>query len=231
MPASIEVGQIWRVRYYFGASVWEFDTSVIRCSDKEIALNHSNDVRYINRRSFIRVPVRKPGLIARFPFKKSSSDYGVNGQNETMGGLDLTKTSSIAWGMPKYEPVAITEFAGPGLRIETKLNLKPGERVLVIFSLSEDQGHNTTGKSRDMSTVQVVVEDMGEVRNIRAIEHGYSVAVELTGLSDADVDELIKATNTALLKNQAEKTKTEDSSREEKAINSEAEKSVKAREI
>jgi hypothetical protein len=229
--ARIEAEQIWRVRYFLGASVWEFDTSVISCEDKEITLNHSDDVRFINRRSFIRVPVRKPALIARFPFKKSFSEYSRNSQNNIKGDLDLAKTSSVAWGIPKYEPAVVTELAGPALRIETKLKLNTGERVLLVFSPSEDHRHNTTLRNRDMSTAQEVFEDIGEVRHSRAIEYGYSTAVELTGLSDSDVDEMIKATNTALLKNQATKTESEEASTEEKAVNSEAEESVEVQEI
>jgi hypothetical protein len=44
------------------------------------------------------------------------------------------------------------------------------------------------------------VQDIGEVRHIKAIEGGFSVAVELVGLSDQDVDELVRATNAASLK-------------------------------
>jgi hypothetical protein len=42
-----------------------------------------------------------------------------------------------------------------------------------------------------------VVEDIAEVRHIRAISNGFSIAVELIGLSDPDIGELIRATNGA----------------------------------
>ncbi|MHC4112653.1 MAG: hypothetical protein ACYSUY_16395, partial [Planctomycetota bacterium] len=48
------------------------------------------------------------------------------------------------------------------------------------------------------------VEDIGEVRHIKAMQNGFSIAVELTGLSDPDVSELIRATNTASLRTIAE---------------------------
>jgi hypothetical protein len=40
---------------------------------------------------------------------------------------------------------------------------------------------------------------MGEVRHIKAVKNGLSIAVELTGLSDSDVNELIRRTNAASL--------------------------------
>ncbi len=63
-------GEFWRARYYFGASVWEFDTSVVSCSGDILVLNHSDDVRFINRRRFLRVPVNRPAFVARFPFAR-----------------------------------------------------------------------------------------------------------------------------------------------------------------
>jgi len=45
-----------------------------------------------------------------------------------------------------------------------------------------------------------VVQDIGQVRHIEAVQNGFSVAVELTGLSDSDIDELICAANLASVK-------------------------------
>ncbi len=49
-----------------------------------------------------------------------------------------------------------------------------------------------------------IIEDIGEVRHVRAIENGQSIAVELTGLSDSDVNELIRATNAASVRESIE---------------------------
>ena len=70
MPVKITFGELWRVRYYFGASVWEFDTSVVSYDGDTLVLNHSDDARFVNRRRFLRVPVSKPGFVARFPFTR-----------------------------------------------------------------------------------------------------------------------------------------------------------------
>ena len=37
--------------------------------------------------------------------------------------------------------------------------------------------------------------------NLKSIKNGFSIAVELTGLSDPNINELIRATNAASLKN------------------------------
>jgi hypothetical protein len=45
-----------------------------------------------------------------------------------------------------------------------------------------------------------IVEDIGEVRHTGAIKDGFSIAVELTGLSDSNVSELIRAANAASIR-------------------------------
>ena len=37
-----KLGELWRARYYFGVSVWEFDSSVVRCNGDVLVLNHSD---------------------------------------------------------------------------------------------------------------------------------------------------------------------------------------------
>jgi hypothetical protein len=197
-------GELWSVRYYFGASVWEFETSSISCYGNILVLNHSDNIRFINRRRFLRVPVNKPTFIARFPFvrmlqSKSDSDRGI--------GKDSISISGNSWGPPEFVPASVTELAGPGLRIEAPLEVKVGDRVLVILKLSEEDdrkpGSNRTGKTAP----EKIVEDIGEVRHTKSIKNGFSIAVELTGLSDPNINELIRATNAASLKTRA-KAKT-----------------------
>jgi hypothetical protein len=40
-PVETVPGDLWRARYYLGASVWEFDTSTIECDGEILILNHS----------------------------------------------------------------------------------------------------------------------------------------------------------------------------------------------
>jgi hypothetical protein len=130
VPVRSGSGELWRARYYFGASVWEFDTSVVSCDGDILVLNHSDNVRFINRRRFLRVSVNKPALIASFPFARMVA-----------GDSDNSKIASgSTWGPPEFIPAVVTELAGPGLRIEAPLEIKVGERVLVVFSLDEEGG-------------------------------------------------------------------------------------------
>ncbi len=191
-------GELWSVRYYFGASVWEFETSSISCYGNILVLNHSDNIRFINRRRFLRVPVNEPTFIARFPFARmlqpeNDSDREI--------GKDSAKISGNSWGPPEFVPASVTELAGPGLRVEAPLDVKAGDRVLVILKLSEEEQQNS---HRTVNIApEKVVEDIGEVRHTQKIKDGFSIAVELTGLSDPNINELVRVTNAASLKTKA----------------------------
>jgi len=200
-PLEADPGDLCCVHYYYGASVWEFDSSVISCHGGILVLTHSYDVRFINRRRFLRVPVNKPAFIARFPFTKTLPTDGDSADWTEQGGTDAPPA---AWGPPEFIPAEVTELAGPGLRLEAPLEVKVGDRVVVILKMSEESASHGRGASTRSVLVQMgkrthprVVEDVGEVRHVRATENGFSIAVELTGLSDSNVNELIRETNSA----------------------------------
>lgn len=199
-------GDLCCVRYNFGASVWEFDAPVISCHSGILILAHTDDVRFINRRRFLRVPVKQPAFIARFPFARTlpPSEAEVLAQSQADVPADT-------WGPPEFVPAEVTEMAGPGLRVEAPLEVKVGDRVVVILKLSESTGKtpqpNPGGTSPGPDTEQRrtvktsrVVEDIGEVRHAEATQNGFSIAVELTGLNDSNVSEMVRATNTASVK-------------------------------
>ncbi len=191
MSVRINFGELWRVRYYFGASVWEFDTSVVSYDGDILILNQNDDVRFINRRRFLRVPVSKQAFVASFPFSRQIS--GVSGNSENV--------SVSMWGPPKFVSAVVTELAGPGLRIESRLEAKVADRILVMLRLDEENGRGSAEPGQNSKiTASKIIEDIGEVRQVRLIKNGFSIAVELTGLNDADVSELIRATNAASLK-------------------------------
>ena len=112
----------------------------------------------------------------------------------------MAGTSADKWGPPEFVAGVVTELAGPGLRIESALAVDVGERVLVVFSLDEEDGDLMRAEAGGKASAARVVEDVGEVRHIRAVGNGFSIAVELTSLKDSDVDELICATNAASLR-------------------------------
>ncbi|MHC4143939.1 MAG: PilZ domain-containing protein [Planctomycetota bacterium] len=200
-PFESNPGEFCCVHYYFGASVWEFDASVISCHGGILILSHSDDVRFINRRRFLRVPVNMPAFIARFPFARILPPG--NSSNDEIGS-DLTNLPWNTWGPPEFVPAAVTELAGPGLRLEAPLEVKVGERVMVIIKMNEEQNQDATAQAAPLQNSKVtpsrIVEDIGEVRHIKTVQNGFSIAVELTGLSDSNVNELVRATNTASLR-------------------------------
>jgi hypothetical protein len=77
----------------------------------------------------------------------------------------------------------------------------------VVLRLGGDKADDVTASApsgNGKGGTLKVVEDIAEVRHIKALAHGFSIAVELTGLSDSDVAELIRATNGASRKANAD---------------------------
>ncbi|MDH4238466.1 MAG: hypothetical protein OEW48_02780 [Phycisphaerae bacterium] len=205
-PVTIIFGEVWCARYYFGASVWEFDTSVISCNGDKLVLNHSDELRFVNRRRFLRVPVNKPAFVAHFPFSRTAVSPGSKSMKSFRIYRNSTSPSDSSWGPPEFIPAVVTELAGPGLCIEASLKLQVGDRVLVVFKLDEEENQDSTRQKLEgvKTATPKIVEDIGEVRHIKAIQNGFSIAVELIGLSDTDVSELIRATNAASLRTMPE---------------------------
>lgn len=200
MPVKITFGEAWRVHYYFGDSVWEFDTSVLSYDGDVLVLNHSDNVRFINRRRFLRVPVNRPAFIALFPFAKTVATESGSDKEHPETEQNLAVVSDASWTGPKFIPAVVTELAGPGLRLEAPLEVKVGDRVLVVFKLDEEKDQDSALQETGGLQTSRIAQDIGEVRHTRAIQDGFSVAVELVGLSESDVDELVRATNAASLK-------------------------------
>ncbi len=159
LPINCNPGEVWNVQYHFCAVTWEFDVLTVSCGENELVLSHSDNIRFINRRRFLRVSVNKPAKVAHFPMMAESSSGFVEA--------------------PQFYPATVTEISGPGLRISTELSVSSGDRVLLVFELEN-------GK---------FIEDIGEVRGYRASANTGSVGVELLGLNEAGVDELVRATN------------------------------------
>ncbi|MCK5172548.1 MAG: hypothetical protein KAR47_04105, partial [Planctomycetes bacterium] len=158
-----DAGDVWSVSYCLGGATWQFNVITIAFVRGELTLSHSDNISFVNKRRFLRVSVSKPALIASFPALKR--DYGND-------------------ELPQFKTGTITELSGPGLRIMTDLDVKSGDRVLVIFELEEDK----------------IIEDVGEVRGVRDVAgSGISIGVELVGLNDTVVNELVKATNAAAI--------------------------------
>ncbi len=190
-PVKITFGELWRVRYYFGGSVWELDTSVVSYDGDILVLNHSDNVRFVNRRRFLRVPVNKPAFIASFPFARTLASNGGDGIKSFKVYRGPASVSGDSWGPPEFTSGTVTELAGPGLRIEAPLKVGVDEKVLVVFKLDEEKDRNDSTK---------IIQDIGEVRHIEDTPNGLSIAIELIGLSDSGINMLMRATNAASLR-------------------------------
>ena len=159
-PIATEAGDCWLVRYCDGGSVWEFDAFIVKVEEGQFFFSHSENVRFVNRRRFPRVPVRKDAMLAVFPFNRPPT-------------ADMR---------PEFIEATLTEIAGPGLRLETKLSAPSGERALVMVALEDDK----------------MIQAVGKVRRATLSANGmYDVVMELQGLSANEVAELARETNIA----------------------------------
>ena len=185
-PAESQAGDCWRARYTYGMSVWEFDTTVVSGAGKRLVLNHVDNVRFVNRRRFPRVAVALPALVAHFAFMRRARAGAGRPLGETdWGGAGL--------GAPVFVRGMVRELAGPGLRIEVGLPVKTGDRVLIAFQL--DGIVSLEGGPSPGAGEGYIIEGVGQVRHCRGTSKGGSIAVELTGLDEADIDELVRITN------------------------------------
>jgi hypothetical protein len=92
---------------------------------------------------------------------------------------------------PQFVPATITEISGPGLRIHTGLTADHGQRMLVVFELEPDK----------------IIQDIAEVRGLRETAQDQSIGVELIGLDDATVNELIRTTNAIAIRRDSQMRK------------------------
>jgi hypothetical protein len=208
MSLQTKPGDIWRAHYYFGSYVWEFDTSVVRCDGDILVLNHSEDVRSINRRRFSRVPASKPALIASFPFFKKVESGTASGRGRSKTRRRSASVLKSSWAVPEFVPAVVTELAGPGLRIESPLEAKAGDRLLIVFRLDEEGQKNSTSNKTSKAATSRIVGDLAQVRRCTALEKGFLIAVELVGLSDSDIDQLMQATKAVSSKAGAKEQET-----------------------
>lgn len=185
-PIKVTFGELWRAHYQFGASVWEFDTTVISFDGDRLVLKHSDDVRFINRRRFARVPAHNIAFISKFPFTK-----------------EITTDSLEGWKPIEFVPAVVTELAGPGLRVEAPLDVSMNERILVVFKLEPVSAEGTAAEA---SAGSRIIEDIGIVRRVESQGDTRSIGIELIGLSDANIDELVKVTNLGALVSRRENT-------------------------
>lgn len=177
-PLDCHPGDTLLARYCDGGSVWEFNTDVIRQAENQIHLKHSDSLRFINRRSFPRIPVRYPAMIASFPF-------------------DLRDRQDV---LPKFEPAQLVELAGVGLKFESPVAIPQDQRALVILKLGANKTLESLAKVHRCSVLSdhqwvVVAEmiglssssisDLTRLTNQAAIEHRKSAPADAAAMRPA----------------------------------------------
>jgi len=83
---------------------------------------------------------------------------------------------------PQFVAGTLTEIGGPGLRLDVPLSVEAGDRVLVVLKMDE-------GKTIQGTAVVRRVLDSHDAAHV--------VAVEMVGLSEAEIGELQRETNAA----------------------------------
>ena len=106
----------------------------------------------------------------RVPTNKPAkiAQFPVFGQMTESGEMELS-----------FVPAVIREIAGPCLQVRTDLPVQIRERVLLVFDLEEGR----------------LVQDVGEVRDIRNSETGDAIIIELIGLHAKAIGELVRVAN------------------------------------
>lgn len=174
---ATESGEVRRARSGVGVPVRECDTSVVSSDQTRPAFNQSADARFVDRRRFPRMAVSVPALVARFPFVGRHA-----------APPDVSKGDASVEIAPEFVSGAATQLAGPGVLLTTSLRVRPGERILVVLQMVENAGRD----GLDAAQQWVVVQHMGEVKRVRGAGDQTTVALELVGLADAEIDELMR---------------------------------------
>ena len=110
-------GEVCVVKYRFGGARWEFESIVIDCSDGDLILHHSDNIRFVNRRRFLRVNTDYPAVIARFECSQANQP-----------GMMLA---------PDFRSARVLEMSGPCVKIETNEDYRSRERVIVGFRIDD----------------------------------------------------------------------------------------------
>jgi hypothetical protein len=180
---DIQTGDNWVARYDYGTSFWEFDTVTVRCEGMRLTLEHSDRVRFINRRHFPHVAVAVPALVARLPAMRNLQTASAEEQAGVNHGPEVLEPPLFVRGV-------VIEMTGPGLRIEIPMDVNVGDRLLVMFQLVG--APRSTGPRAPLAASGYAVSDIGRVQHVKRGIEAVSITVEMGGLSEGDVDGLVR---------------------------------------
>lgn len=162
-PIETRAGDVWVARYCDGGSVWEFGAAVVRQKQNIVHFRHADNIRYINRRSFPRIPVKFPAKVAGFSFE--------------IGDLQNVP--------PRFADAALVELAGVGIKLESPIDIPQGQRVLVILMLEDGKAvqslakvhRNTPAEGKYLLAAEMIglsaaaITELTRLTNQAAIDH------------------------------------------------------------
>jgi hypothetical protein len=157
VPLESPAGQTWRLLCASLGTAWEFDATVVAVTANGVRLKIHGQPRAINHRRFVRAPTHKPIYMAPYSFVDEA------GQGK----------------LPEFIQGTLVEIGGPGLRIHSKVQTAPGDRMLVVVTLADKR----------------VVRGVGTVRRCSPF---WETVVEISGLKDSELNALVRETLTAL---------------------------------
>jgi len=162
-----EFGEEWEIRFSDGRLLWEMNASVTRHDGLRVFLKLAGTARSVNRRRFVRTPTNRPAYMTPFNFERRDADPDP----------------------PVFQPAALVEIAGPGLKLESLMDAGVGDKVLVGIQF---------GGGR-------VLQGQAAVRRAEVSDSGLvALAVEMLGLTTSEVAELARETNLAMTTRQME---------------------------
>jgi hypothetical protein len=125
-PATCAPGELLQVRYSNMGTVWEFDAVLRQAETPMLVLEHTEKIRFVNRRRFPRVPTDRKAIVAALPLLRT-------------GGDELA---------PSFAPATLVEIAGPGLRLRTELPAEIEDRVVAAVRVDDARTLQGPGRVR-----------------------------------------------------------------------------------
>jgi hypothetical protein len=179
VSVAVAAGEDWRVRYRLDGHTWQFDTCSVSCEDGRLVLNHGEPVHVGERDHPDHLVIHAPATVARFPFLQAAA----------MQPADAAPTD---W----FEPVrgVVTQVSDASLQIRSPLRVSVGERVLVVFALVPG---GAEGETHEASRQGYIVGHVGRVERRQAAGEEMVMTVDLTGLAEREINELVRLAQTA----------------------------------
>ncbi len=191
IEAEISFGQIWQVQVPLGGGTWEFESTAVSYDGTALVLAHSENIRFMRRRSFVRVTVDRNAYIATFPFSCTVNDEGENSPFSSFSeSQEPASTENLV-----LHPARLRQIAGPSLVLEAQVSLEIGDRVLVIFNLDDNENKQASFRRQmSMKSYEKIIRDIGVIKKVQSSKEGVTAHIDLVKLSNHELNELVCAT-------------------------------------